>query len=82
MLQFMCHFSGKFQYFGKCPGVKHLTNIMSVLGPMLHIMERTHVDKRAVSESEMNPFKRKVPTLFYSNSDYCCGSVYYLKSKL
>ena len=81
MLQFMCHFSGKFQYFGTCPGVKYLTNVMSVLGPMLHIMERTHVDKRAVSESEMNPFK-KVPTLFYSKSDYCCGSVYYLKSKL
>ena len=24
-----CFFLGKFQYFGKCAGVKHMTNIMS-----------------------------------------------------
>ena len=30
MSQFMRFFSGKFQHFGKCAGVKHLTNIMSV----------------------------------------------------
>ena len=31
MSQFTRFFSGKFQYFGNCAGVKHLTNMMSVV---------------------------------------------------
>ena len=31
MSRFTRFFSGKFQYFGNCAGVKHLTNIMSGL---------------------------------------------------
>ena len=30
MSQFLCLFGGNFQYFKKCAGVKHVTNIMSV----------------------------------------------------
>ena len=31
MSRFTRFFTGKFQYFGKCAGVKHLTNIMPVI---------------------------------------------------